>query len=238
MEILYITLLTIVATCVGTLTGFGTSTIMVPVLLLFFPIAPTLLFVGIIHWFGNIWKIAFFKEGVRWSLIFSFGISGVILSFLGARLVFSVSNALLSQVLGGFLILYVVFLFFNPSFKFKQNTLTAATGGAFSGFFAGIFGVGGAIRGAFLSVFDLPKAVYIATSGAIGLVIDTTRIITYVNEGATIPSHLTFGLLIFIPASFLGAQLAKKIVHRIPQNQFRMVIALFLLLIGFKMVLF
>lgn len=146
MEILYITLLTVIAGGVGTLTGFGTSTIMVPVLLLFLPLAPTLLLVGIIHWFGDIWKIALFREGVRWRLILLFGAPGVILTFLGARLVFSVSETLLSRILGGFLVAYVAFLFFNPSFKFRQNALTAVTGGALSGFFAGIFGVGGAMR--------------------------------------------------------------------------------------------
>jgi uncharacterized protein len=238
MEIFYITILTIIAGGVGTLTGFGTSTIMVPVLLLFFPLTPTLLLVGIIHWFGDIWKIALFRQGVRWRLILLFGVPGVILTFLGARLVFSVSETLLSQILGGFLVAYVAFLFFNPSFKFKRNALTATTGGAFSGFFAGILGVGGAIRGAFLSAFDLPKAVYIATAGSIGLAIDTTRIGTYITGGTILPTNLLWGLLIFIPASFVGAHFAKKIVDKIPQKQFRMVVAVFLLLVGIKLLVF
>jgi len=238
MKILYITILTMIAGGVGTLTGFGTSTIMVPVLLLFFPLAPTLLLVGIIHWFGDIWKIALFRQGVRWRLILLFGVPGVILTFLGARLIFSVSETLLSQILGGFLVAYVAFLFFNPSFKFKQNAFTATTGGALSGFFAGIFGVGGAIRGAFLTAFDLPKAVYIATAGAIGLAIDTTRIGTYITGGTALPTNLLWGLLLFIPASFVGAHFAKKIVDKIPQKQFRMVVAVFLLLVGIKLLVF
>lgn len=211
---------------------------MVPILLLFFPLAPTLLLVGIIHWFGDIWKTALFRQGVRWRLILLFGVPGVILTFIGARLVFSVSETLLSQILGGFLIAYVVFLFLNPAFQFKQNALTATTGGALSGFFAGIFGVGGAIRGAFLSAFDLPKAVYIATAGAIGLAIDTARIGTYIAEGAMLPSSLYWGLLLFIPASFVGAYFAKKIVDKILQKQFRMIVAVFLFLVGLKLLIF
>jgi hypothetical protein len=238
MEILYLTFLTIIAGGIGTLTGFGTSTIMVPVLLVFFPLAPTLLLVGVLHVFGDIWKISLFRQGVRWRLILLFGVPGVISTFLGARLVFSVPETLLSKILGGFLIAYVAFLAFNPDFKFKQNTLTATTGGAVSGFFAGIFGVGGAIRGAFLAAFDLPKAVYIATAGAIGLAIDTVRIGTYLSEGTTLPSHLYWGLLLFIPASFIGAHAAKKIVDRIPQEQFRLVVAIFLLLFGVKLLIF
>ena len=238
MEIIYIAILTVFATGIGTLTGFGTSTIMVPVLLLFFPLAPTLLLVGIIHWFGDIWKIALFRQGVRWRLILLFGVPGVIFSFLGVRLVFAISGTLLSQTLGGFLVAYVVFLFLNPTFKFKQNSLTATIGGALSGFSAGIFGVGGEIRGAFLSVFDLSKAVYIATAGAIGLAIDSTRLVAYVAGGIRLSDFFLWGLILFIPASFLGAYFAKRVADKIPQKKFRMIIATFLLLIGIKLLVF
>jgi len=238
MEILCITLLTILASGIGTLTGFGTSTIMVPVLLLFFPLAPTLFLVGIIHWFGDIWKIVLFRQGVRRRLIILFGIPGVMLTFLGASLVFSVPETLLSKILGAFILAYVTFLFFKPAFKFKQNAPIAAAGGALSGFFAGIFGVGGAVRGAFLSAFDLPKDVYIATSGAIALAIDSVRLTTYFLEGATLSTRLYYGLLLFIPASFAGAQIARRIVDRIPQRQFRAIVAVFLLLVGIKLLIF
>lgn len=238
MEIVSIALLTILAAGVGTLTGFGTSTIMVPVILVFFPLPETLLLVGVIHWFGNIWKMTLFKEGVRWRLIAAFGIPGVIATFFGARIVISAPEFLFSQVLGGFLIAYTLFLFLEPKFELRQSNITAAAGGALSGFFAGIFGVGGAIRGTFLTIFDLPKAVYIATAGAIGLAIDSTRLATYIWNGTRLDEALLWGFLLFIPASFLGAYLAKRIVDKIPQKKFRIVVAIFLLLVGIKFLFF
>ncbi len=238
MEILYITLLTVVASGVGTLTGFGTSTIMVPVLLLFLPLPETLLLVGVIHWFGDIWKMILFRKGFRWKLILLFGITGIIASYVGANLVFAVSERLLSQILGGFLVVYVAFLFMKPAFKIPKSSVAAVSGGALSGFFAGIFGVGGAIRGVFLTAFDLPKAVYIATAGAIALFIDTTRIATYVSNDVILEQRFLWGFLFFIPASLLGASAAKKIVDRIPQKKFRIVIAVFLFVVGLKFLLF
>ncbi len=238
MDILCIGLLTILAGSVGTLSGFGTSTIMVPVLLLFLPLPQTLLLVGIIHWFGDIWKLLLFREGIRWKLILTFGIPGIIAAYIGARMIFSVSNALLSQILGVFLIVYVIFLFFRPSFKLPQSHLTAMVGGALSGFFAGIFGMGGAIRSVFLTAFDLPKAVYIATAGAIAFTIDSARLTTYIASGVRLDDVLLWGILLFIPASFLGAYLAKLIVDKIPQEQFRLVVAAFLFLVGTKLLLF
>ncbi|HBU63617.1 MAG TPA: sulfite exporter TauE/SafE family protein, partial [Oceanicaulis sp.] len=79
--------------------------------------------------------------------------------------------------------------------------MTALAGGAAYGFSAGIFGVGGAVRGAFLSAYDLPKSVYIFTAGAIGLAIDSGRIVTYIWQGAALDTALLWGLAIFVPVS-------------------------------------
>ncbi|UCE99249.1 MAG: sulfite exporter TauE/SafE family protein [Planctomycetota bacterium] len=238
MEIVLITFVVVIASSVGTLTGFGTSTIMVPVMLSFYPVTQTLLFVGIIHWFGNIWKLLLFRKGFQWKLILSFGIPGIAATYLGAELVFDISTALLSRILGSFLILYVIYLFAKSSFKIKQSLLASACGGALSGFFAGLFGIGGAIRGLFLTSFDLPKAIYIATAGTIALTIDTTRLTTYIKNGARLPLLLFWGMLIFIPASFIGARIAKSVVDKIPQEHFRKVVAVFLLLMGIKLLIF
>jgi hypothetical protein len=211
---------------------------MVPVMLSFYPVGQTLLFVGIIHWFGNIWKILLFRKGFQWRLILSFGIPGIAATYLGASLVFDISTALLSRILGTFLIVYVIYLFAQSSFKIKQSLLTGVCGGALSGFFAGLFGMGGAIRGLFLTAFDLPKAVYIATAGAIAMAIDTTRLTTYVINEARLPRLLLVGMLVFIPASFLGARIAKLVVDKIPQQHFRKVVAVFLLIMGIKLLIF
>ena len=237
MELPLFLCIVIIASCIGTMTGFGTSTIMVPIVLLFYPVPQTLLFVGIIHWFGNIWKLILFRKGFQWKLILSFGVPGIVASFLGASLVFNIPGIILSQILGTFLICYVIYLFLKSSFKIKPSLLTGACGGALSGFFAGVFGIGGAVRGLFLTAFDLPKEVYIATAGAIALFIDTTRLTTYFLKGARLEQLLLWGLLIFIPASFLGARIARHIVDKIPQEHFRKVVAVFLLLVGIKLIL-
>ncbi|UCF05306.1 MAG: sulfite exporter TauE/SafE family protein [bacterium] len=238
MQIAYLVLLTFIASGIGTLTGFGTSTVMVPVLLSFLPLPQTLLLVGIIHWFGDIWKMALFRQGIRWKLILGFGIAGMITTFVGARIVTLKYDPLFTRILGGFLVGYVVFLYFKPAFKIRSSNSAAVTGGGLSGFFAGIFGIGGAIRSAFLSAFDLPKAVYIATTGAIAFIIDSTRLVTYFTSGVRLPRELTWGLMLFVPVSFLGARTAKHVVNRIPQDRFRIVVAIFLLLVGLKLLLF
>ena len=238
MEIVYIALLTILASGIGTITGFGTSTILIPILLFYLPLPETLLVVGVIHFSGDIWKIILFRKGFDWKLILSFGISGIIASYLGAQIVFSTSAESLLRVLGAFMLAYVIFLVFKPDFKIPKKNITAITGGGLSGFFAGIFGVGGAIRTLFLSAFDLPKAIFVATTGAIAFLIDFTRITTYLLNGVRLDDLFLWGFLAFIPASFAGTALAKKVLGKIPQKWFRLVVAAFLFVMGIKFLIY
>ncbi len=238
MEILYIALLTIFASAIGAITGFGTSTIMIPVLLLFFPFPQTLLLVGIIHWFSDLWKIILFKEGLNKKLIIYFGVPGIFASLLGALLVFEAPEKSLFQALGIILIIYAFFTILNPEFKIKQNKFSTASGGLLSGIIAGVFGMGGTVRGAFLSAINLPKTTYLATGGFIGIIIDSSRIIAYLAGGINLKPSLLAGLLLFIPASFIGSKIAQKIVNFVPQQYFRAIIILFLFAIGCKLIFF
>jgi uncharacterized membrane protein YfcA len=149
-----------------------------------------------------------------------------------------ISREILSRALGVFLIVYVLFIIFNQTFKLSQKLSVAISSGALTGFFAGIFGIGGEINAAALSVFNLEKAIYVATAGAISFVIDSTRIATYVNGGIRLEPVLLAGFLIFIPASLIGAMLGKKGVEKIPQEKFRNFVAIFIFLFGLKLVLF
>lgn len=237
MEFLYLSLIVLLASIVGTVSGFGISTLMIPVVIMFYPAGETLLFVGIIHLFGDIWKLALFGKSIRWKLILSFAVPGLVMSFIGARLIVSVPEGLPQRIIGGFLLVYTLYLFTKPGFKIPANKYTAAAGGASSGLLAGLFGMGGAIRTMFLSAFNLPKEVYIAASGGIALLIDITRLATYTASGTRLDEKLLWGMLLFIPLSLGGAKIAKNIVDKIPQKYFRPVIAVFLLLAGLKLLI-
>jgi len=114
----------------------------------------------------------------------------------------------------------------------------AVSSGALTGFFAGIFGIGGEINAVALSAFNLEKAVYIATAGAIAFMIDSTRIATYIEGGIRLDPAILSGLLIFIPVSLIGAMVGKRWVEKIPPEKFRNLVAVFIFLFGLKLVIF
>ena len=237
MEVLLLAILTFIASTIGTLAGFGTSTIMLPLLLLFIPYPVALLFVGIIHFFDDLWEIILFRRAVNWKLLLGFGVPGVIASTIGARLSVTEPDTILLKLLGALIIFYVFLILAKPKFKIPANSACASLGGTLSGFIAGIFGIGGPVRAMFLSAFNLPKETYLFTSGAIALFIDPSRLVTYFLSGTRLSSNLLWGLFIFVPTTFVGSWVAKRLVTKIPQESFRKVIGVFLLLMGLKLLI-
>lgn len=235
MLIFLIGILTLLAAFIGTISGFGLSTIMLPIALIFMPLPVALLLVGIIHFFTEVWRIILFKKGFDKKLLIFFGIPGIITSFVGAKIVLNFPEHTLIRILGFLLIGYVSFLIFEPKFKIPNSPSSSVIGGLLSGIMAGIFGTGGAVRSAFLTAYNLPKEVYLFASGAIGVLVDTTRITIYLLGGVKLPAIMIFGLLLFIPATFLGASMGKKVVYKVNEKNFRRIISVFLFLIGLKL---
>lgn len=237
LTIIAILIITLIASCVGTMTGFGLSTIMLPTLLLFLPLTQVILLVSIIHWFLSGWNTILFRKGINWQLFAYFGIPAMLTSIVGARLVGEESEHLLPY-LGIFFIGYSFLLIFVPKFQLPHNRSISLLGGSLSGFFAGIFGMRGAIRSVFLSAFNLPKIVYLGSTALIGFCVDSTRLIVYGLEGINLYQSLWWGLLLFIPASFVGSYIGRHLVYKIPTEYFRPVVALFLLIVGLRLLFF
>ena len=72
----FIIILTFVASFFGTIAGFGSSVIMLPVLLFFFPLPEVLLFAGIVHILNDIWEMVLFRGSVSWRILIIFGATG------------------------------------------------------------------------------------------------------------------------------------------------------------------
>ena len=113
----------------------------------------------------------------------------------------------------------------NPTRK------NAITGGILSGFSAGLLGTGGAIRGLTMAAFNLEKSVFIATPAFIDLFIDLTRTIVYFQNGY-IHQHDFIYLPFLIVIGLVGTAIGKKTLKYIPQNKFKSISLILILIIG------
>src|SRR3989344_1723070 len=105
----------------GTIAGFGSSTIFLPLALLFFDFKTALVLVALLHIFGNISRISFFRYGLDKHTLLTFGVPSVILSLIGALLVSYLNQEMLKGVLGLFLAAYSVLFLWKPDLKVKSS---------------------------------------------------------------------------------------------------------------------
>lgn len=223
------------AEIIGTIAGFGSSTILLPLALFFFNFTTALALVAFFHLFGNLSRVGFFKAGLDKETIIKFGIPSVIFSLVGALLVKYISQDLLKGLLGVFLLVYSMAFLWKDNIKIKQSPFNTFLGGSLSGFLAGLIGTGGALRGAFLTSFNLSKEKYIATSAFIAIVVDATRIPAYLKEGF-LQSSYNWYLFILFPIAILGSFIGKRIVERVPQELFKKVVLIAIFLVSIKFI--
>lgn len=72
-EILLFFLSALMAELIGTMAGFGSSTIFLPLALFFVDFKTAIVLVAIFHLFGNIGRIIFFRQGFDRRIILQFG---------------------------------------------------------------------------------------------------------------------------------------------------------------------
>lgn len=225
-----------VSEIVGTIAGFGSSTVFLPLALLFFDFKTALVLVALFHIFGNIGRISFFKSGLDKHILIIFGIPSVVMSLSGALLVSLISQDFLKVILGIFLIIYAGLSLWKDELRVEKSLFNSIAGGGLSGFLAGLIGTGGALRGAFLTAFELPKEKYIATTAAVALAVDVTRIPIYFAGGFLSQEFYWYIPVLFLVA-FFGSFIGKQIVNKIPQRKFRKVVLIAILSLGIKFVL-
>lgn len=221
---------------VGTMAGFGSSTIYLPLASYFVDFKTALVLVAIFHLFGNIGRITFFRHGLDRKVLLVFGLPSFLLSLLGATLVGGLSQTLLKLLLGIFLISLSVTFLVRPKLAFPSNTRSLLLGGGISGFIVGLIGTGGALRAAFLTGLKIDKEKYIATAAVIALGTDATRIPTYLANGFLAEQYYYFIPILFgiaLAGSFVG----RKIVGRIDQAKFKKMVLIAIILASIKFII-
>lgn len=223
------------AEVVGTVAGFGAATVLQPMALFFFDFNTTLVLVAFAHVFGTLNRIGNFRKKIDLKLMLTFGIPSVIFTLAGAMLVKYVNANTLKLILGVFLIGYALMVWRKNILKLRKNKINIISGGAASGFLAGLIGTGGALRGAVLNSFDIPKEVYISTSAVVALAVDLSRIPVYLYNGYLSSKYYVYLPVLLIMAA-LGSYTGKLVVKKAPQEIFRKVLLIAIMLAGMKFV--
>lgn len=228
---IFFLILAFVAEIAGTLGGFGSSMLFVPLAGLFYDFKTVLGITAIMHVFSNISKLILFRQGFSYRLILLIGLPSVMMVVAGARISAFVHFKNAEFILGIFLLAFSLLMLVNPGFLLPDKPVWAVSGGAVAGFLAGMIGTGGAVRGLTLAAFNLEKNAFIATSAAIDFGVDFSRTIIYLYQDymdwRNWPLFLS---LIFI--AYAGSYSGKILLSRFSAQTFRSTVLLIISLTG------
>lgn len=234
--------LALIAETLGTLGGFGSSMLFVPLASLFLDFQSVLGITALFHVMSNLAKIGLFRQGFQaqqgfaakkgWYL--ALALPAMLFVGLGAWLTNDWQGPWLEAGMGLLIALLAALLLRFPHFSLQPNWFTLVAGGALSGFLAGLVGTGGAIRGITLSAFGLTKATFVAISAFIDLGVDGTRAWVYFQNGF-VHTHDLYLLPGLFVVSILGTWLGKLGLQFLPEARFKqLVLWLILLTAGIK----
>jgi uncharacterized membrane protein YfcA len=221
-------ILAFISEILGTVSGFGSSILFVPIASIFFDFKTVLGITAVFHVFSNLSKIVLFQQGIKKDIAIKLGVPAVVFVIIGASITTFLPTQQIELGMHIILVLLAIYLILHFNKRVKQTDANLYAGGMASGFIAGIAGTGGAIRGITLSAFQLPKEVFIATSAFIDLGVDFSRAVVYVGNGYFQKEYL-FLIPFLILISIIGSYIGKKILERTSEIVFRTIVLLMII---------
>ncbi|HZW63790.1 MAG TPA: sulfite exporter TauE/SafE family protein [Flavobacteriaceae bacterium] len=224
-------LLALLAEILGTIGGFGSSVFFVPIGNFYFDFYSVLGLTAIFHLSSNLSKIVLFRKGLNKFLLLYIGVPSVLFVIIGGLLSKHLNTLYLEVFLGIFLVALSLLFLIRKELLVVPNKKNSLLGGVMSGFSAGLLGTGGAIRGLTMAAFNLEKGVFIATSAFIDFMIDFSRTFVYYANGY-IHKHDLIYVPFLLAIGLTGTYLGKRILKHIPQEKFKKLSLVLILIIG------
>lgn len=224
-------ILTFIAEVIGTIGGFGSSVFFVPLAGFFFPFETVLGLTAVFHVASNLAKIVLFRKGLNKFILLYIGIPAVLFVLVGSYISGQINTSYFELILGVFLVLFSGWMLIKSNYNLDPTKKNAILGGAVSGFAAGLLGTGGAIRGLTMAAFNLEKSIFIGTSAAIDMGVDVSRTFVYAFNGF-IGKQVLLLIPLLLIVSFAGSYTGKRILNHIPQERFRKISLILILIIG------
>jgi uncharacterized membrane protein YfcA len=218
-------ILALIAEIIGTVSGFGSSILFIPMAAMFFDFKIVLGITAVFHVFSNVFKIFLFRKGVDRYVLLYLGIPAVISVVIGALLTVYIPVKIIEMAMTVVVLAISIYMIFNQRMAFRKSNTNLIVGGTVSGFLAGLVGTGGAIRGLTLAAFELEKNAFVATSAVIDLGVDASRAGIYIWNGYFQSEHIKL-IPMFIAIAFVGSYIGKLILAKTSNVFFRYTVLL------------
>lgn len=221
----------LLASLVGSVTGGGVTVILLPILVLHFGIQIAMPIVTLALLAAGASRVAVYRHDLDLSVVLWFTLGSLPLTCVGTYLFTITAPDILTRILGGFLIGAVLYqrLFTKPLGGFASAWFLPI--GAAFGFLTGISAAVGAILAPFFLGHGLRKGAYVGTLGLNVFIIQVAKLAVFGNRDFLPPPVLLYGALL-VPFMIGGTVLGKKLLERISEPLFVIMIEAVMALAG------
>lgn len=246
MELLLVSLVSLIASGLTFFSGFGLGTILLPVFALFFPVELAISLTAIVHLLNNLFKLLLTYRHGNTRVVLTFGLPALFSAFIGAYVLQNLSGleplhtyslgektfeiSPLKLVIASFLLFFSLMELLPGFKKIQFSPKYLAPGGLLSGFFGGLTGNQGALRSAFLLRAGLSKEGFIASGVMIACMIDVSRLSVYSGHFPDLNDLKLLNLLLCaVLSAFFGALLGNRLIKKITINSLQFLVSSFLI---------
>jgi uncharacterized membrane protein YfcA len=209
----------LVAGTLGGIVGFGSSLMLMPVLVIAFGPLQAVPVMAIAAIMANFSRIVVWWREVDWRAAGAFAATGAPAAALGAVTLLSLPVRAIEVTIGAFFIAMIFVRRWMAARKLRFTPLHLALFGAPLGFITGIVVSTGPLTVPIFIGAGLVKGAFISTEAAATLAVYLSKTAVFGTLGALPPDIVLKGLIVG-STLMLGAWIAKRIVLRIPPERF------------------
>lgn len=224
-----------VAGAIAAVTGFGIGSLLTPILALQLDSRLAVAAVSIPHVVGTALRFWLLQSAMDRRVLYGFGLTSAAGGLCGAVLQGEASNDSLTAIFGAVLVLAAVSELRGRARPMRFHGSWAWIAGAASGLLGGLVGNQGGIRSAALLGFGLTKQTFVGTATAIALFVDGARVPIYLATQYRQMERIWPRLVIMTVGVVLGTAVGSRALSQIPDQWFRYVLALVLMILGGSM---
>jgi len=234
VELLFILTIGLVAGTLSGIVGFGSSIMLMPVLVIAYGPRQAVPIMAIAAIMVNFSRIIAWWRDVDWRACAAYSVTGIPGAALGARTLLILPPRVIEVALGIFFIAMIPARRWMVAHKLKIRVWQLAIAGLLIGYITGIVATTGPISVPIFLAYGLAKGAFLATEAASSLAVYVSKAVVFRSFGA-LPTDIILKGLITGFSLMGGTFVAKRFVLKLEPEQFRLLMEGLMLISGAAM---
>lgn len=221
------------AAALAAVAGFGGAAVLLPILVSVFGVRDAIPILTVAQLIGNGSRVWFNRGELALPVVGWFALGSVPFSLVGGILFASAPLPALKRLLGLFLLLIVVYRHLGTTSGFRPSLHGFAVIGALFSFLSALLGSVGPLMAPLFLAYGLVKGAYIGTEALATVVMHVTKLVAYGGTEVLTFNNAGIGLALG-PIMILGSYAGKKILDRMPERVFVVIVEATLVVAGIR----